>query len=131
VRSRAPEFYRQYVLVEAKAGKTKWSLVLQCDAFLTVMTEKLFALAALQHLPEILERQQVLDSAGSATRRWRLVREFQKVPPPLAAVAVAFGIDVRERLPNLSPDRLIVDWQRSNLWTRRRTNKIKPELLPT
>eukprot|EP00931_Biecheleriopsis_adriatica_P049485 TRINITY_DN28628_c0_g1_i1.p1 TRINITY_DN28628_c0_g1~~TRINITY_DN28628_c0_g1_i1.p1 ORF type:complete len:700 (+),score=132.47 TRINITY_DN28628_c0_g1_i1:33-2102(+) len=131
IRMRAPEFYRQYCVAELKAGKSKWSLVLQADGFLTVVIEKLFALAAMQHLPSLLERQQALDAAGSAIHRWRFAQEFRVVPPPLAAVAVAFGIDWRQRQHNLTVDTPLMDWKRNNLWTRRRTNKLKETIFPT
>lgn len=40
-----------------KAGREKRSLVFEADEFLSLVTEKLFALALILHMPAILERQ--------------------------------------------------------------------------
>eukprot|EP00930_Biecheleria_cincta_P088682 TRINITY_DN77938_c0_g1_i1.p1 TRINITY_DN77938_c0_g1~~TRINITY_DN77938_c0_g1_i1.p1 ORF type:complete len:668 (-),score=81.76 TRINITY_DN77938_c0_g1_i1:11-2014(-) len=131
VRALAPEFYSQYCTAELQAGKSKWFLVLEADRFLTVLSEKMFALALVHHLPDLMERQRVIDSAGSTEHRWQFAKDFCKAPPPLMAVGLAFGIDARQRSPNLTADTLLADWQRSNLWTRRRTYKLKESAFPT
>eukprot|EP00439_Symbiodinium_sp_Y106_P067428 s1462_g11.t1 len=41
------------------------------------------------------------------------------------------GIDARERQYNLTADSILSDWQRCNLWTRKRTYKIKEAIFPT
>ena len=131
VRIKGQEFFHQYRTAELKTGRDSWSLVLEADAFVTVISEKLFALATIMHMSSILERQDALDCSGSLQHRWFFLQDFSKVPPPLSAVKVAFGIDWKDRRVNLNAENIFKDWQRCNLWRRRRTYKIKEAIFPT
>ena len=130
IRIKAPEFFYQYRTAELKTGRSKVSLHREADAFLTVISEKLFALAMILHMPSILQRQEMLDASGSPKHRWLFAREFQLLPPPLSAVKIAFGIDATQR-DNITADHVFMDWQRSNLWRRKRTSKFKEKIFPT
>lgn len=129
VRIKGQEFFYQYWTAELKTGRDRWSLVLEADAFVTLISEKLFALATLLHMPAILERQEALDATGSIRHRWLFLQDFSSIPPPLSAVKLAFGIDAAERR-DVTADQIFKDWQRCNLWRRRRTYKIKETVFP-
>ena len=132
IRVKAQEFFYQYRSVELKAGRQKLSLHREADAFITMIAEKLFSLAMILHMPSILERQAMLDASGSSQYRWLFAQHFQQLPPPLEAVKIAFGIDAAEWNENLTADSIFMDWQRSNLWRRKRTSKLKKEkIFPT
>merc|ERR1712012_431366 len=113
-----------------KEGIQKSWLISHGDAFLAHVTEKLFALAVVQQLPQLLYRQSLLDLAGCTFGRHRFIRDFRWVPPPLAAVAVAFGIDARARR-KLNPERLLLTWQKRHLWRRSRVLELSEDLLPS
>eukprot|EP00927_Polykrikos_kofoidii_P015722 TRINITY_DN17026_c0_g2_i1.p1 TRINITY_DN17026_c0_g2~~TRINITY_DN17026_c0_g2_i1.p1 ORF type:complete len:607 (-),score=83.33 TRINITY_DN17026_c0_g2_i1:96-1802(-) len=131
VRVLAPKFFRQFCLHEEKQGMSNRQLVRESDLFLTFVIEKLLALLILNQLPSLLRRQLAQDAAGSVTHRWRFVRDFRWAPPPLAAVAAAFGIDARARPHGAQFDRSALIWQREYLWNRKRVPHWPEGLLPS
>ena len=79
VRQRAFQFYEEFCRYELKdQGMSKADLTRAADGYLLTIAEKLHALAIMDQLPAIAQRQRDLDNTGDRSFRRRLVRRLEQ-----------------------------------------------------
>ena len=89
IRILAPEFFRQFCRAEDAGGSGRKGFTFQADAFVAVVTEKMFALSVVACMPQLLVRQRLLDASGSPAHRWRLCSSRPSPPPRKLSLAEA------------------------------------------